>query len=141
MCNACDAKRLPALPNGPSPSHSPSHPLVRVRDTSLSGQSLTTEERLNALEQRLIMVEHKISDGFSASEARLESRMTKLETQVEERLNKLEAYTEKRFDTLEAVMRQVIAQTMALPAIYGQVVKDTVRHSSMPPLPLRPPNA
>ncbi|EKM75603.1 hypothetical protein AGABI1DRAFT_64395 [Agaricus bisporus var. burnettii JB137-S8] len=139
VCNACDAKRVPPLHNGHSASHSISHPLVRIRDTSLSGQSLTTEERLNALEQRLIMVEHKFADGFASSDAKLESRMAQLEAKVEERLNKLETYTEQRFDTLEAVMRQVMAQTMALPAIYGQVVRDTIRHS-MPPLLKSPPN-
>lgn len=105
-----------------------SHPLVRIRDTSLSGQAITTEERLNALEQRLIMLEHKVADGFAAVDAKFE----KLEARVEERLTKIETYTEERFDTIEAVLRQIMAQTMALPAIYGQVVRDTVRHS-MPP--------
>lgn len=129
ICNDCDVNKVLTLQHGPSPSHRLSHPLVRIRDTSLSGQAATTEERLNALEQRLITLEHKVAEGFAAVDAKFESRIAKLESRVEERLTKLEMYTEERFDTMEAVLRQIMAQTMALPAIYGQVVRDTVRHS------------
>ncbi|KXN86242.1 hypothetical protein AN958_10320 [Leucoagaricus sp. SymC.cos] len=132
ICNECDTKKVLPLKDGSSPSHKLSHPLVRIRDTSLSGQAVSTEDRLNALEQRLIMLEHKVAEGFAAIDAKFENRIARLETRVEERLAKLETYTEERFDTVEAVLRQIMAQTMALPAIYGQVVRDTVRHS-MPP--------
>ncbi|KAF9444007.1 hypothetical protein P691DRAFT_712505 [Macrolepiota fuliginosa MF-IS2] len=125
VCNECDTNRTPPLQNGPSSHHQLSHPLVRIRDTSLSGQTVTTEERLNALEQRLIMMEHKVSEGFAAVDEKFE----RLESRVEERLTKLETYAVERFDTMEAVLRQIMAQTMALPAIYGQVVRDTMRHS------------
>ncbi|KAJ3575378.1 hypothetical protein NP233_g1131 [Leucocoprinus birnbaumii] len=135
ICSECDASKVSPLPNGPSPSHKLSHPLVRIRDTSLSGQSVTTEDRLNALEQRLIMLEHKVGEGFSAGDAKFEDRLAKLEARVEQRLAKLETFTEERFDTVEAVLRQIMAQTMALPAIYGQVVRDTVRHHSLPATP------
>lgn len=132
VCNTCDANRIPPLQNGPSPAHKLSHPLVRIRDTSLTGQAVTTEDRLNALEQRLIVLEHKVAEGFAAVDAKFENRITQLQSDVEIRLNKLETYTEQRFDTMEAVLRQIMAQTMALPAIYGQVVRETMRHS-LPP--------
>lgn len=134
ICNECDTNKVLPLQDGPSPSHKLSHPLVRIRDTSLSGQAATTEDRLNALEQRLIVLEHKVADGFASVDSKFEDRIAKLERRVEERLNKLETYNEERFDTIEAVLRQIMAQTMALPAIYGQVVRDTVRHS-LPPSP------
>lgn len=134
VCNACDVNRTPALQRGPSPAHKLSHPLVRIRDTSLTGQTVTTEDRLNALEQRLIMLEHKVAEGFAAVDAKFESRIAQLETHVEKRLTKLETYTEERFDTMEAVLRQIMAQTMALPAIYGQVVRESMRHSLPPQL-------
>jgi hypothetical protein len=79
------------------------------------------------------MLENKVAEGFVAVDAKFEDRIAKLETRVEERLDKLTTYAEERFDTIEAVLRQIMAQTMALPAIYGQVIKDTVRHHSMPP--------
>lgn len=85
------------------------------------------EERLAGLEQRIISLEYKVAEGLSNLDLRVEKRLTNLKSEVNQRLAILEANTEARFDTLEAVLRQVAAQTAALPAIYGQVVRDHVR--------------
>ncbi|TFK44065.1 hypothetical protein BDQ12DRAFT_593650, partial [Crucibulum laeve] len=66
VCLECDLKRAPALPVGPSPGHTLSHPLVRIRDTSISGPNATAEERLASLEQRMISLEFKVSEGLAA---------------------------------------------------------------------------
>jgi flagellar capping protein FliD len=110
---------------------------VRVRDSTIAGQNASTEERLNALQQRLIGMEHKIAAGLAAIDAKVEERLMNLENRVEQRLAMFEANAELRFDTLEAVMRQLVAQTAALPSLYGQVVKEQMRNS-MPTIPTSP---
>jgi len=140
ICVDCDTKRLPSRQDGPSPEHKLNHPLVRVRDCAIAGQNASTEERLNALQQRLISMDHKVTAGLAAIDAKVEERMSNLEHRVEQRLAMFEANAELRFDTLEAVMRQLVAQTAALPSLYTQVVKEQFR-SSMPPLPATSPTS
>lgn len=111
--------------------------MVRVRDSAIAGQNASTEERLNALQQRLIGMEHKVAVGLAAIDARVEERLTNMENRVEQRLAMFEANAELRFDTLEAVMRQLVAQTAALPSLYAQVVKEQIRNS-MPISPTSP---
>ena len=102
---------------------------MRVRDSAIAGQKTSTEERLNVLQQRLIGMEHKVAAGLAAIDAKVEERLTNLENRVEQRLAMFEANAELRFDTLEAVMRQLVAQTAALPSLYAQVVKEQIRNS------------
>ncbi|KIM45643.1 hypothetical protein M413DRAFT_344967 [Hebeloma cylindrosporum] len=137
ICIDCDAKRLGSLQEGPSPGHKLNHPLVRVRDSAIAGQNASTEERLNALQQRFIGMEHKLSAGLAAIDAKVDERLTSLENRVEQRLAMFEANAELRFDTLEAVMRQLVAQTAALPSLYAQVVKEQIRNS-LPTSPTSP---
>lgn len=72
-------------------------------------------------------MEFKVAEGLSNLNSRVEMRLANLDAKIDQRLAILEANTEARFDTLEAVLRQVAAQTAALPAIYGQVVRDHIR--------------
>ena len=127
ICNECDVNRLPALPNGPAPTHKTSHPLIRLRDSSIAGQNASTEEKLAALQQRLVNLEQKVADGLSMIDLKVEERMARLEAKMESRFSMFEATTEQRFDTLEALLRQVAAQTSALPALYGEVVREQVQ--------------
>lgn len=89
------------------------------------------EDRLLGLEHRVMALEFKVAEGFSALEVKMEGALSALESKVEERLATLEATVEARFGTLEAVLRQIAAQTAALPAVYGQVVRDYTRSSSL----------
>ncbi|EAU90989.2 hypothetical protein CC1G_02376 [Coprinopsis cinerea okayama7 len=127
ICHDCDVKRAPAAPSGPSPGHSTSHALVRIRDSSIVGQNATTEEKLAALQQRLVNLEHKVADGLAAIDNKVEEKLSRLEARLEHRLATFEANAELRFDTLEALLRQVAAQTSALPSMYGEVVRDQLR--------------
>ncbi|KAF5335075.1 hypothetical protein D9611_010859 [Ephemerocybe angulata] len=127
VCHECDLKRLPALANGPSPGHTQAHALVRIRDSSIAGQNASTEEKLAALQQRLVNLEHKVADGLSAIDNKVEERLARLEAKMEHRFSTFEETAERRFDTLEALLRMVAAQTSALPSIYGQVVRDHVQ--------------
>lgn len=72
-------------------------------------------------------LEHKVADGLSAIDNTVEERLARLEAKMEHRFSTFEATTEMRFDTLEALLRQVAAQTSALPSIYGQVVREHVQ--------------
>ncbi|KAF8149382.1 hypothetical protein B0H34DRAFT_785385 [Crassisporium funariophilum] len=137
VCLDCDSRRMRSLPDGPSPSHRPAHTLVRIRDSSVAGQSATTEERLAALQQRFITLEHKMASGLAAIDAKVEERLSSLGQRVDNRLAIFEANAELRFDTLEAVLRQVAAQTAALPSIYTQVVREQFR-AMYPTSPLSP---
>lgn len=91
------------------------------------GQNATTEEKLAALQQRLLILEHKVADGLSAIDNKVDERMARLEAKIEHRFSTFEASAEMRFDTLEALLKQVVAQTAALPSIYEQVVKEHVQ--------------
>ncbi|KDR67823.1 hypothetical protein GALMADRAFT_129997 [Galerina marginata CBS 339.88] len=137
ICTDCDSRRLRSLPDGPSPGHKLNHPLVRVRDSTVAGQNASTEERLTALQQRLLSMEHKMTAGLAAIDAKVDERLTNLENRVEQRLANFEAKAELRFDTMEALVRQLVAQTAALPSIYAQVVKEQIR-TSMPASPASP---
>ncbi|KAF9440058.1 hypothetical protein P691DRAFT_768352 [Macrolepiota fuliginosa MF-IS2] len=132
ICNECDANRTSPLQSGPSPYHKLSHPLVRIRGTPLSGKLVSAEERLNNLEQRLIMLEHKVADGFAATDSMFENRNMKLESCINDRLAKLETFTAGKFDTIETVLGQLTSQITALHAIYRQAVRSTAKRSSMP---------
>lgn len=133
----CDVRRVKPLPDGPSPEHKLNHPLVKVRDSSIAGADATTEERLTILQQRLVIMERQMTSGLASIDAKVEERLSNLETRVEARLAMFEANAELRFDALDAVLRQLVAQTAALPSLYAQVVKDQIR-SSMPPSPRSP---
>ena len=93
ICHDCDLKRLPAAADGTSPGHTISHPLVRIRDSTVVGQNATTEEKLASLQQRLVNLEYKVTDGLTA-----------MELKVEERLAMLEARIKQRFDSLEELL-------------------------------------
>jgi len=133
----CDSKKLHSLAAGPSPAHRPNHPLVKIRDTTIAGADATAEERLNMLQQRLVSMEQKMAASLASIDSRVEERLTNLEHRVEARLSMFEANAELRFDTLEAVLRQLVAQTAALPSMYAQVVKEQIR-TSMPATPTSP---
>jgi len=133
----CDSKKLHSLAAGPSPAHRLNHPLVKIRDTTIAGADATAEERLNMLQQRLVSMEQKMAASLASIDSRVEERLTNLEHRVEARLSMFEANAELRFDTLEAVLRQLVAQTAALPSMYAQVVKDQIR-TSMPATPTSP---
>ena len=124
MCYDCDQRRAPAASDGPSPGHQHSHALVRIRDSSVVGQNATTEEKLTALQQRLINLEHKVADGLAAIDTKVEEKLARLEARIEHRLSTFETTAEQRFDTLEALLRQVAAQTLALPSLYEEALRD-----------------
>jgi hypothetical protein len=123
ICLECDLNRRPSRSDG----HTFAHALVRIRDTSIAGESATVDDKLIALEQRLHGLEYKVTDGFAMMESRVEERLTALETKVEQRFAVLQADVETRFGALDAVLRQIAAQTAALPTVYGQVVRDYAR--------------
>lgn len=131
VCQECDTKQRPALQDGPSPGHLHSHALVRVRDTSIVGETISTEDILRGLEHRIVALEFKVAEGFSSLDSKVEERLTSLETKVEQRLTTLESNIEARFSTLEGLLQQIAAQTAALPAVYGTVVRDYARSSSI----------
>ncbi|KAF9526891.1 hypothetical protein CPB83DRAFT_769552 [Crepidotus variabilis] len=137
VCMGCDTQRVKSLSDGPSPHHKLNHPLVKVRDSSIAGADATAEERLVILQQRLVAMERQMTSGLAGIDAKVEERLSNLEHRVEARLAMFEANSELRFDALEAVLRQLVAQTAALPSLYAQVVKDQIR-SSMPPSPRSP---
>lgn len=127
ICYECDRARAPAAPKGSSPGHLASHALVRIRDSSVVGQNATTEEKLSALQQRLVNLEHKVADGLAAIDSKVEEKLARLEARIEHRLTMFENNAESRFDTLEALLRQVAAQTSALPSLYGEVLREHLR--------------
>ncbi|PPR01646.1 hypothetical protein CVT24_001622 [Panaeolus cyanescens] len=134
ICTECDRQRISPPPLS---SHKLNHPLIRIRDTSIMGPDATAEERISALQQRVINLEHKLSTRLAVMDAKVEERLMAMEQRVEQRLIDFEAKAELRFDTLEALMKQLVAQTAALPSIYTQIVKDQVRNS-MPTTPTSP---
>jgi DNA-binding FrmR family transcriptional regulator len=91
------------------------------------GQNATTEEKLSALQQRLVNLEHKVADGLAAIDTKVEEKLARLEARIEHRLSTFENNAELRFDTLEALLRQVAAQTSALPSLYGEVLREHLR--------------
>lgn len=127
VCADCDSKRLPSRVE----EHTLAHALVRIRDTSIPGESASADDRLVALEQRLHSMEFKVAEGFASIEAKVEERLDAIEARVDERLTILENKLESRLSTLEVVLRQIAAQTSALPAVYGQVVRDYSKSSSV----------
>ncbi|KAF9050511.1 hypothetical protein BJ165DRAFT_1525732 [Panaeolus papilionaceus] len=137
ICTDCDRHRILPPSDSPASSHKPNHPLIRIRDTSIVGPDATPEERLNALQQRLVTLEHKLSTRLAAMDAKVEDRLMAMESRMEQRLIDFETKSELRFDTLEALMKQLVAQTAALPSVYTQIVKDQVRNS-MPASPTSP---
>ncbi|KAJ3506012.1 hypothetical protein NLJ89_g7110 [Agrocybe chaxingu] len=139
VCIDCDARRLKSMPNGPSPGHKLNHSLIKVRDASIAGADATTEERLSILQQRLVSMEHKMAFSLAAIDAKVEERLANLEHRIEQRLATFEANSELRFDTMEAVLRQLVAQTAALPSAYAQVVKEQLQRKSLPPTPATSP--
>lgn len=137
ICTDCDRHRILPPSDSPASSHKLNHPLIRIRDTSIVGPDATPEEHLNALQQRLVTLEHKLSTRLAAMDAKVEDRLTAMESRMEQRLIDFETKSELRFDTLEALMKQLVAQTAALPSVYTQIVKDQVRNS-MPASPTSP---
>lgn len=127
ICADCDSKRAPSLTDG----HTFAHPLVRIRDSSIDGKAASADDMLVALEHRLLTMESKMLEGFSTLDSRIDEHVSEIETKMEQRLALLESNFETRFATLEAVLRQIAAQTSALPAVYGQVVRDYVRGASI----------
>ncbi|KAF8069901.1 hypothetical protein FPV67DRAFT_1413425 [Lyophyllum atratum] len=127
VCADCDSKRVLSQ----TPGHTLAHALVRIRDTSVNGESATADDRLLALEQRLLTMEFKVAEGFAAMENSADERYAALEAKVEERLVALETRLEGRLSTLEVVLRQIAAQTAALPAVYGQVIRDYGKSTSI----------
>jgi hypothetical protein len=127
ICPECDAKRRPSRSDG----HSLAHALVRIRDSSLAGVHATVEDKLLTLEQRLHALEFKVTDGFALMESRVEERLSTLETKVEQQFALLQADVETRFGALDTLLRQIAAQTAALPTVYGQVVRDYARSGSI----------
>lgn len=84
------------------------HSLVRITgDMSASRQAATAGESLGALERRLALLEHQVTDGFTIMNAKL-------------------AMVEERFDIIETLLKQILLQNMALPAVHGQVVGLTM---------------
>ncbi|CAA7260803.1 unnamed protein product [Cyclocybe aegerita] len=139
VCIDCDVRRLKSIPNGPSPGHKLNHPLIKVRDASIAGADATTEERLAILQQRLVSMEHKLTSSLAAIDAKVEDRLANLKHRIEQRLATFEANSELRFDTMEAVLRQLVAQTAALPSAYAQVMKEQLQRNSLPPTPATSP--
>ncbi|KAF9462351.1 hypothetical protein BDZ94DRAFT_1322722 [Collybia nuda] len=127
ICAECDSKRAPSL----TEAHTFAHPLVRIRDTSIDGKAASADDMLVALEHRVLALESKMLDGFSTLDAKLDTRATEMEIKLEQRLAQIESNFETRFATLETVLRQIAAQTAALPAVYGQVVRDYARSNSL----------
>ncbi|GLB44990.1 hypothetical protein LshimejAT787_1900680 [Lyophyllum shimeji] len=127
ICADCDSKRLPSQ----TPAHTLTHAVVRIHDRSAGGRSATADDRLLALEQQLLAMEHRVAEGFAVMESRAEERYAALEARVEERLVALETRLEDRLSTMEVVLRQIAAQTAALPAVYGQVIRDYARSISI----------
>ncbi|KAF5376289.1 hypothetical protein D9615_008531 [Tricholomella constricta] len=126
VCADCDSKRLPSQ----IPAHTLTHALVRIRDTTLNGES-PADDRYLALEHRLLAMELRVSEGFAAMESKVDERLAALEASVEDRLLSFETKLESRLSTLEVVLRQIAAQTAALPAVYGQVVRDYAKSTSV----------
>jgi len=131
----CDSKKLLAAPDGPAPDHQLNHPLIRIRDSMLTGAEATIDERLSAMIQRMATLEHKLNSSLAAMDAKVEERLARIEHIFEQRMNMSEANAELRFDRLEAVLRQVVAQTAALPSMYTQIVKEQLK--SAVPQPAR----
>lgn len=127
ICADCDSKRLPSQTSG----HTLAHALVRIRDISINGESTTTDDRMQALEQRLLAMEFKVAEGFAAIESRLDDRLEALEARVEQRLVALETKFDSRLSSIEVVLLQIATQTAALPAVYGQVVREYGKSGSM----------
>jgi len=71
-------------------------------------------------------------------EADTKNQLSNMERRLKERMACFEASTTLRFDRMEALMRQLIAQTSALPSIYAQSVKEQVR-ASLPASPATSP--
>ena len=135
ICPDCDSKRRPSLVEG----HTFAHPLVRIRDSSIGGENASIEDKLLSLEQRFQSLEFKVTEGLTSMESKVEERLSALETKVDQRLALLETNMETRFSALETVLRQIAAQTAALPAVYGQVVRDYSRNSPIIREPLTAP--
>jgi len=127
ICPECDTKRRPSRSDG----HTFAHALIRIRDSSIVGENATIEDKLLGLEQRLYGLEFKVAEGFASMESRVDERFSSLETKVERRMGLLQADVETRFGALDAVLRQIAAQTAALPAVYGHVVRDHARNGSI----------
>ncbi|KAG6867493.1 hypothetical protein C0993_002131, partial [Termitomyces sp. T159_Od127] len=125
ICPECDSKRV--FGRNASNGHLHTHALVCIRDTILPVAEISHNEQYLALERRLDTLEQKFSEEFAALEARENERFTALEAQVDARLDGLESRIEARLQGLEAVLKQIAAQTAALPAVYGQVVREYVK--------------
>lgn len=115
-------------------THLLTHPLVRICDTTVDGEVVTTEQRLLAMEQRLHLMEIKVANNFEMIETRMTERLNAMENKVDERLAQMEAKMDQRLESLETLLRHIAAQTAALPAVYGTVVRDysrghTIRNS------------
>ncbi|TFK64971.1 hypothetical protein BDN72DRAFT_846149 [Pluteus cervinus] len=152
ICFDCDYNRRPA--NSAS-GHLFSHALVRIRDTSTEGET-SLDDRLHSLEHRILTLEYKLTESqalmsshLSTSLGSIESRVSTMEskveralagiegkvsraleevdTKVERRLKEMEERSERRFERIEEVLRMIATQTAALPAVYGQVVRDYAR--------------
>ncbi|KAG5731843.1 hypothetical protein E4T56_gene13803 [Termitomyces sp. T112] len=129
ICPDCDSNRV--IGRNTRNGHLHTHALVRIRDIALPVAENSHSERYLALENRLDVLEQTVAEQFAALEARENERFAALEAQVDSRLSGLESRIETRLQGLEVVLRQIAAQTAALPAVYGQVVREYVKSPSV----------
>lgn len=64
---------------------------------------------------------------MSLVEEKVNKRLEIIEEKFEKRMKEMEESNEKRFDRFEALLNAIVGQTAALPALYGQVVRDYAR--------------
>ncbi|KAJ6573432.1 hypothetical protein DFH09DRAFT_916098 [Mycena vulgaris] len=79
ICVDCDAKRATAIPDGVSPKHTLSDPLVQILDGEPIPEPLTTDLRLSELETKMLGLDSKMA----ALEEKLESRFGSLEAMLQ----------------------------------------------------------
>ncbi|KAJ7457844.1 hypothetical protein FB451DRAFT_1509189 [Mycena latifolia] len=87
VCVDCDTKRATALPDGVSPKHTLSDPLVQILDSEPIPEPLTTDVRLSELETKMLGLDSKMA----ALEEKLESRFGSLEAILQGIAEKLSA--------------------------------------------------
>ncbi|KAJ7429390.1 hypothetical protein B0H11DRAFT_2409490 [Mycena galericulata] len=75
ICADCDTKRATALPDGASPAHALSHPLVQIFNSDPIPEPSTTDSRLSELETKMLGLDTKMA----ALEEKLENRFVSLE--------------------------------------------------------------
>jgi hypothetical protein len=82
---SCDAKDAIALPDGVSPHHTLSDPLIQILDSEPIPEPVTTDVRLSELETKMFGLDSRMA----ALEEKLESRFGSLEAMLQGIADKL----------------------------------------------------